>query len=107
MQIICLTIAPSFMAGGIYLCLRNIVDAFGKENSRIKPETYTRFFIPCDVVSLILQALGGGMASVASHENRSSALGDHIMVAGLALQSLTLAIFMVNTLLSNVSPNLY
>ncbi|KAF4625683.1 hypothetical protein G7Y89_g12481 [Cudoniella acicularis] len=94
LQIVCLTIAPSFMAGGIYLCLRNIVYAFGPENSRIKPETYTRFFIPCDVISLVLQALGGGMASTASHEGRSSALGDHIMVTGLAFQVLTLAVFM-------------
>ena len=43
MQIVCLTIAPAFMAGGIYLCLRRIVYAFGPENSRIAPETYTRF----------------------------------------------------------------
>jgi hypothetical protein len=37
------------------------------------------------------------MASTASHEGRSSALGDHIMVAGLGLQVLTLAIFMVGS----------
>jgi hypothetical protein len=42
MQICCLTIAPAFLAGGVYLCLRRIVIAFGPENSRIKPETYTR-----------------------------------------------------------------
>ena len=42
LQIICLTIAPAFLAGGIYLCLRRIVYTFGQENSRIKPETYTR-----------------------------------------------------------------
>jgi hypothetical protein len=83
------------MAGGIYLSLRNIVRAFGKENSRISPETFTRVFIPCDVLSLVLQALGGGISSTASHEGRSTALGDHIMVAGLAFQVLTLAIFMV------------
>lgn len=41
-QIVCLTIAPAFMAGAIYLCLRRIVYAFGAENSRIKPENYTR-----------------------------------------------------------------
>lgn len=41
-QIVCLTIAPAFMAGGIYLCLRRIVYAFGPENSRISPEAYTR-----------------------------------------------------------------
>ena len=95
LQYICLTIGPTFIAGGIYLSLRNIVRAFGKENSHISPETFTRFFIPCDVLSLVLQALGGGIASTASHEDRSTALGDHIMVAGLAFQTLTLAIFMV------------
>lgn len=42
LQIVCLTIAPAFMAGGIYLCLRRIVYAFGPENSRISPEAYTR-----------------------------------------------------------------
>jgi hypothetical protein len=90
-----LTIAPAFMAAGVYLCLRRVVYAFGKENSRISPETYTRLFIPCDVISLVLQALGGALASEASHQHKSSALGDHIMVAGLAFQALTLAVFMV------------
>lgn len=42
MQIVCLTIAPAFLAGGIYLCLRRIVGAFGAQNSRLKPEMYTR-----------------------------------------------------------------
>jgi len=93
-QICCLTIAPAFMAGGLYLCLRRIVYAFGPENSRIKPESYTRIFIPCDLVSLLLQAAGGGLASAASHKNESPFVGDNIMVAGLSLQVLTLGIFM-------------
>jgi hypothetical protein len=42
MQICCLTIAPAFLAAGIYLCLRRIVYVFGKENSLIAPEWYTR-----------------------------------------------------------------
>jgi len=95
MQIVCLTIAPAFMAGGIYLCLRRVVYAFGPENSRISPEAYTRIFIPCDFFSLLLQATGGGMASVASHQNRSVKPGDNIMVAGLAFQVFTLLIFMI------------
>ncbi|ESZ94164.1 putative Sphingoid long-chain base transporter RSB1 [Sclerotinia borealis F-4128] len=95
MQIVCLTIAPAFMAGGIYLCLRRIVYAFGPENSRISPEAYTRIFIPCDLISLLLQAAGGGLASAASHSNESPDIGDNIMVAGLAFQVLTLFIFMV------------
>jgi hypothetical protein len=47
-QIVCLTIGPAFMAAGIYFCLRRIVYAFGPENSRIKPEWYTRIVCsPC------------------------------------------------------------
>ncbi|KAK6581654.1 hypothetical protein PZA11_005351 [Diplocarpon coronariae] len=94
-QIVCLTIAPAFIAGGIYLCLRRIVYAFGPENSRIAPGTYTRFFIPCDLLSLLLQAAGGGMASAASHQHRSTKVGDHLMVAGLAFQVFTLLVFMI------------
>jgi hypothetical protein len=41
-QICCLTIAPAFIAAGIYLSLRQIVHAFGAENSRIPPAYYTR-----------------------------------------------------------------
>ncbi|KAK0729857.1 RTA1 like protein-domain-containing protein [Lasiosphaeris hirsuta] len=97
MQICCLTIAPAFLAAGVYLCLRRIVYAFGPENSRIAPETYTRFFIPCDVVSLVLQAAGGAMASISSHNHKSTATGDNIMIAGLSFQVLTLLIFIAVT----------
>lgn len=93
MQIVCLTIAPAFITAGLYLTLSRIVVTFGPENSRIKPLSYPRIFIPCDVASLFLQAAGGGIASVASNENRSPDIGDHIMVAGLAFQVLTLAVF--------------
>jgi len=97
-QICCLTIAPAFMAAGIYLCLRRIVYAFGPENSRLPPEYYTRIFIPCDVISLVLQATGGGMASVASHNGSSVDTGDNIMIAGLAFQVFTLVVFMAVSL---------
>lgn len=93
MQIVCLTIAPAFLAAGIYLTLSRIVVTFGPENSHIKPLSYPRIFIPCDVISLLLQAIGGGMASVASHQGKSPDTGDHIMVAGLAFQVLTLFLF--------------
>ena len=52
-------------------------------------------FIPCDIISLVLQAIGGGMASVASNNHKSPDTGDHIMVAGLAFQVLTLGVFIL------------
>ncbi|CAJ0547785.1 Ff.00g045390.m01.CDS01 [Fusarium sp. VM40] len=90
MQICCLTIGPAFMAAGLYLCLRRIVSAFGPENSRLSPEYYTRIFIPCDLISLILQAVGGGMASTAARMGQSAATGTDIMIAGLVFQVITI-----------------
>ncbi|KAI2619656.1 RTA1-domain-containing protein [Hypoxylon sp. NC1633] len=93
-QICCLTLAPAFFAAGIYLCIRRIVFAFGPENSRIPPKFYTRIFIPCDIVSLILQAAGGGLASSAFHTGKTTDVGDNIMIAGLSFQVFTLLVFM-------------
>jgi len=93
LEIICLTIAPAFYAAGLYFCLSRIVTTFGAENSRLKPSLYPKIFIPCDFGSLILQALGGGMASAATHSGKNPAAGNHIMLAGLAFQVVTLAIF--------------
>ncbi|KAF2231810.1 RTA1-domain-containing protein [Viridothelium virens] len=93
LQIVTLTIAPAFMAAAIYFTLSRIVTTFGAANSRLPPLWYPRVFIPCDVVSLLLQAGGGGAASVASHTGGDIGPGDHVMVAGLAFQVLTLAIF--------------
>jgi len=50
-------------------------------------------FIPCDVISLIMQAVGGAMASIASHNGEDTKTGDNIMIAGLAFQVLVLLIF--------------
>ncbi|KAI1089514.1 RTA1-domain-containing protein [Rostrohypoxylon terebratum] len=97
-QICCLTIAPAFLAAGVYLCIRRIVFAFGPENSRIPPKWYTRIFIPCDIISLILQAAGGGLASVAFHQSNSTDTGDNIMIAGLSFQVFTLLVFMALSL---------
>lgn len=90
-----MTIAPAFLAAGIYLCLSRIVVTFGEENSRIKAITYPRIFIPCDVISLLLQAIGGGWASAASHSDKDPTPGNNIMIAGLSFQVFTLLIFII------------
>ncbi|KAH7321079.1 RTA1 like protein family [Stachybotrys elegans] len=90
-QICCLTFGPAFMAAGIYLCLRRIVVAFGRENSRIPPEYYTRIFIPCDLIALVLQALGGALAA----SDDDPQIGTNIMIAGLGFQVATGAGFII------------
>lgn len=94
-QIICLTIGPAFLAAGIYLCLSRIVTTIGPEYSRIKPLSYPKIFIPCDIISLVLQAVGGGMASVAIHNDESTKKGDNVMITGLAFQVATMFVFIL------------
>jgi RTA1 like protein len=98
MQIVTLTIGPAFYAAGIYFCLSQIVTTFGAENSRLPPKWYPRLFISCDFLSLLLQAIGGGMASAASSSGRDTKPGTNIMIAGLTLQVVTLLLFILLTL---------
>lgn len=70
--LICLTIAPAFLAAGIYLCLSRVVAVYGAGLSRWKPRTYTLVFCSCDFFSLLLQAIGGALASTADTDSSVS-----------------------------------
>jgi hypothetical protein len=58
--------------------------------SRFSPKLYYWLFIPSDIISLILQAIGGAKSSTS---NGSSSVGVNIALAGLSLQVATLFIF--------------
>ncbi|CAD6442374.1 b366ed3b-f2fa-4df4-aca4-f86e63795736 [Sclerotinia trifoliorum] len=94
MYLICLTIAPAFLTAAIYLCLSRIVILYGQEISRFRPGTYTIIFCTCDIISLVLQAVGGAIASLADTIDQSD-LGKNIMLAGLAFQVFSLILFTI------------
>ena len=91
-QICCLVLAPSFLAAAIYLTLKHLVIYFGAEKSRIRPGLYTAIFISCDVVSILIQAGGGGIA--ASNDSDLVKIGDHLIVAGISFQVATMFVCM-------------
>jgi hypothetical protein len=62
-------------------------------NSRISPKVYSIIFMTSDVISLILQSVGGGIADAASTESGKNE-GTNIMVAGLSFQVISLVLFM-------------
>ncbi|CAI7661537.1 uncharacterized protein N7487_010811 [Penicillium crustosum] len=93
--LICLTIAPAFISASIYICLGRIVIIYGEDISRLSPRTYTIVFIICDLVSLLLQASGGAVTSIADADQADlSQAGINTMIAGLSSQVVSLAIFM-------------
>lgn len=92
MNVVLLTFAPAFYAATIYAILAQIFLALAPELSRLRQRLYTRIFISCDVVSIILQAAGGGTASAAPDVHILE-IGDNIMIAGLTTQVATLLVF--------------
>jgi hypothetical protein len=91
--LICLTIAPAFFSACIYFCLGRVIAAISPENSRLKPKTYTKVFIGCDLLALILQAVGGALASTAK-DHAGSQTGTNVMIAGLVSQVISMVLFM-------------
>lgn len=93
LQIVCLVLAPTFVAAGVYLTLKHIVLNLGPEHSRLKPRLFTWIFISCDVGSLILQAAGGGVAAAAGNtDQKLLKAGDDIIIAGIAFQVATMVV---------------
>lgn len=95
-QIICLILAPSLLAAAVYLTLKHLVTYFGPEHSRLKPKLYTWIFIGCDILSIFLQAAGGGVAASAGKGDKENAktadAGNSIMLAGIAFQVATMIV---------------
>ena len=67
---------------------------YSESVSRLRPASYTLIFIGCDFLSLLLQAAGGGIAASANTVSLDN-VGKNIMVAGVAWQVASLALFVV------------
>lgn len=98
-QVCCLIIAPAFNSAAIYIMLKYLVELFGPEWSMLKPKQYTVFFVTADVVSLALQATGGGLAATAGLDKDRLDLGNNVMMAGITFQVVTLSIFAILSIL--------
>ncbi|KAH8695214.1 RTA1 domain protein [Talaromyces proteolyticus] len=93
MYLVCLTIGPAFFSAAIYLTLSRLIIIYGRDKARFRPQIYTYVFITFDVIALVLQAVGGAVASVASAYSSLQNAGVHTMVGGLAWQVFSLALF--------------
>lgn len=65
----------------------------GPEFSRIPAKYYTWIFISCDLLSLILQGAGGGIAATADDNKSMQDVGNNLMMAGIVWQVFTLLVF--------------
>ncbi|KAK1990493.1 parasitic phase-specific protein PSP-1 [Colletotrichum falcatum] len=91
-QIICITVAPVFFSAAIYVLLSQTINFLDRSISRFSPRLFYWTFIPLDVVSLVLQALGGALSSVGTTIEAVDQ-GVNISLVGLVLQVAALLVF--------------
>jgi hypothetical protein len=89
--VVCITVAPVFFCGAIYVTLGDLVETLGRQYARCSPRIFYWLFIPCDVVSLAAQAIGGAKSSCSSGVDKS---GVQISIAGLSFQVVVIIAFM-------------
>ncbi|OJJ51641.1 hypothetical protein ASPZODRAFT_442865 [Penicilliopsis zonata CBS 506.65] len=94
MQIAILIIAPTFFTAGVYVLLGRFIQILGSQSSVLSPKLYLWIFCTCDILSLVIQAVGGGMAASAYDTlDGNTAPGTHIMVAGIVFQMASITVF--------------
>lgn len=78
------------------MLLARIVTHLDPSLSRFRPQLFYYIFIPCDILSLVLQSAGGATSSTSSDNGATSQtnpLGVDLSLAGLAFQVFTLCCF--------------
>jgi RTA1 like protein len=96
-QLILIVIAPALFSAVNYAVLGFLVDCGGLASSTLggRHGLFTIVFVTCDVISLMIQSVGGAMASITYDKGESPDPGTHTMVAGIAFQTVSMAIFML------------
>ncbi|KAJ7323861.1 RTA1-domain-containing protein [Mycena albidolilacea] len=85
MQITSTIISPTPLIAVNFILLSWIVTRLGPCYARLTPIWYTILFLSCDILALVIQGAGGGIASSANTLSGAN-LGANIMLAGIVFQ---------------------
>ncbi|KAI0748847.1 RTA1-domain-containing protein [Fomes fomentarius] len=95
MQITTTILAPTPLIAANFVILGQIVKRLGQQYSRLTAMWYTILFCSCDLVALVVQALGGAKASSDLENNRDPEPGGHIMLGGIVFQLVAVCIYLL------------
>jgi len=86
---------PTFIAAGSYVILGKLIGLYGQQYSWLTPKQYLYFFCSVDLICLVIQAAGGGLAATAFAQDppEDTRNGTNIMVAGILFQLASLCTF--------------
>ncbi|KAF8163848.1 RTA1-like protein [Crassisporium funariophilum] len=91
-QITCTIIAPTPLLAASFIIFGDIIKRMGPAYSRVSPKWYSIIFCTCDVISLVVQGVGGGIAASAQ-TLKGANLGARIMLGGIVFQLVVIIAF--------------
>ncbi|KAJ8080153.1 Envelope glycoprotein [Marasmius tenuissimus] len=94
-QICCLIMGPTPLLAANFVIFGRLVSLLGTNYSRLRPNHYTYIFLGCDILSLLLQGAGGGIAAVAEPGEPALKFGTNLMITGIALQVAMMTTFSI------------
>lgn len=81
-------VTPVFFAAIHFAILGKVMILFGRKYTFVPPKLIIPVFVTLDVVSLVVQGAGSGIAAVNEIDIEDPSGGSHIVVGGLAVQLL-------------------
>ncbi|TCD61834.1 hypothetical protein EIP91_007853 [Steccherinum ochraceum] len=94
LQIVVTILAPTPFVAALFMIFARVTEKLGDQYSRLSPRWYARIFLAADLIALIVQGVGGGLAASADTDSGSN-LGGNIMLGGIVFQLVALVIFII------------
>ncbi|KAH6908124.1 RTA1 like protein-domain-containing protein [Coprinopsis sp. MPI-PUGE-AT-0042] len=94
MQIVATIVGPTPLLAANFIVFGRIIRHLGGAYSRLTPRWYTLIFCTCDVISLIVQAVGGAQAAQGETLEEANR-GGRIMLGGIVFQLSILIIYCI------------
>ncbi|KAJ7699336.1 RTA1 like protein-domain-containing protein [Mycena rosella] len=91
-QISTIIIAPTPLLAAIFVIFSRVATQLGTSYGWLTPKWYTILFLPCDVIALVVQGVGGGIASSAN-DLAGANVGANVMLGGIAFQFVVIILF--------------
>jgi len=93
MQIVTTIMGPTPLLAANFVIFGVIIHRLGAQYSRLSPKSYAIFFLTCDIISLIVQGVGGAMASLEFGNGEDPAKGGHVMLGGITFQLFVIILY--------------
>ncbi|GAA5994840.1 hypothetical protein JCM5350_000909 [Sporobolomyces pararoseus] len=94
-QLATLVIAPTFFSAALYWSLGLIIALVAPTKTFVSAKWFKIIFVVADIISLVIQAIGGGMAGSAGDDRDKLRTGSRVMLAGICFQLAVMVIYVL------------